>query len=309
MPAEWKTPRRWTPGDEITAERENVVVDDLLYLKEKADRFDLHLVLSPLDHPFRTVLPWHLRAVDGPMDGEVPTFNTRTGLFEWKPPALAPVHVPWELFDATDILLLLDHWLPPGVLENETGGGGAISWLSGRVDLSGGLEEGGWARIWKVVERTVRSRPTWECARRLAALVRLESYTGCVLKVLTGGGLAYGPEPAPYHGFGYVIENDEIYGRVADGTSEVLHYLDTVPGSGICILLEAELELLPEGRRVRWYINGNPKGETTEKVPEGNEHADEIFFASAYATEGGGASYSILSARVCQLGTKEMPWG
>jgi hypothetical protein len=305
---EWKKPPRWIPGDEITAEKENIVSDDLEYLKEQTDDYVQHKIRVPLDHPFNSVMPHHLRAVNYPGEGQVPVYRQINQLFEWRSPAAAAIELGKEIYDLQDILWVCEHWLPPGFLENQGTEPGSVTWMSERVDLNGGLAEGGSWSIWKDLIATTRAVPTWNRTRRLAVLVSFDAFTGLLARILTGGGLELTPGSPVYQGFGFEVQNEKIYGitsnRLDSSGGENRVYLMDIPASDVRLLLEAVLA----AGTVYWYINGEQKAYTSANVPSGDYMATKLFYASVYATEAGGAAYRIYAVRVLQEGTEQNPW-
>lgn len=301
MGGTYKKPHTWTPGDEITVERENAYTDNDEYFKQKTDELEAgdetHRTAVPIDHPDDSIPPVKIQAIDAPVDGEVPSYNEAEGKFEWRPaPVPPPIDVGLELYGYKGILLRWQHWLPEYCTDHTFTGSGAFEWYSNRVTLSTGFTPGSTAAVYKMLAANAFASPTWDKPRRLA--VRLNPLTLFEEReyIITGG--LEGPELInnTFRHFGFYIVAGSVYGTVGNGTVQRTELLVELTDPNVPVSLEAHFDL----SKVDFYVNGELKWTTMVNLPSGTTDADQGFTCSIVSTDPNGHDLDIYAIHLLQ---------
>lgn len=168
-----------------------------------------------------------------------------------------------------------NNWTPDGIIAKSTGGTGSVSWYDWQVWLVTGGTQDSYAHIEKLVEGPLPT--TWEKKRYFRADVLFVKKTTQNLHVGTGKYPNQGSGNTENH-VGFVIQGDQIYGTVANGSTESFILLETLGANGLAKILEV---IFIPGVEARFYIDGVDKGVRTANLPSGTTRAKILFGATA----------------------------
>lgn len=284
MGGTYKKPHRWTSGDTITAERENIYTDNDEYFKQKTDELqagdETHRTAVPIDHPDGSISPVKIQSIDAPADGEVPAYNGWEERFEWMPfeevTPPPPIDAVLELYKYPGVMSRWQHWLPEGRTSHATGGTGSFDWGSDKVAMHTGLTVGSYARVSKKMSPSRLVTPTWSDWRRLA--IRLYVETSDISRIwLVTGALE---DPLGYRNnlrhLGFLIQNKAIFSSVGDGSQSWKRKIYDLPYLSAYLSLELRYTMV----YCYFYVNGKRAGVSTKFLPRGDIDADRAFDCS-----------------------------
>ena len=187
-----------------------------------------------------------------------------------------------------------ESWLPSGMLYSAVGGSGVVNWYENYIEIQTGATSGSYAYILKSAIGFQISR-SWNKKRFLGAEVYFDTLGTQNIFIVIGYVANTGSTSVDEH-IGFKLINSELYGTVANGTTESTLLLETLSASGFRCL---ECVFQP-GVECRFYIDGIDKGAITTNLPSGAGSAQYMFKVRSHNTAAALKYVSIYAAKVFQ---------
>jgi hypothetical protein len=193
-----------------------------------------------------------------------------------------------------------NNWLPAGMIFNSTTGSGTQSWSNGEVRLNTGTTAGSTSVIEKVAHGITSTAATgvatWDKNRYFHIRVYFSTYTNQIVHITSGGSTATVSGNIDNH-IGFKLINGDLYGTVANGTSESTLFLETLTTSGYKYLKA----VLTAGTECRFYVDGVDKGAITTNLPTGTSYASSMVRVTIYNTLAEDKSIRVQEVRTLQV--------
>ena len=172
-----------------------------------------------------------------------------------------------------------NNWRPQGMINYSTSGSASLSWRTRDLTIETGTTQNSVAAATKQAYGI--DGCSWDKKRRFSIRAGLTGTwsAGDVLNIFMGYALkstsaGYRPnDPQTYRHVGFKLNGTNLYGTVADGSTESTLSL----GAWSSGRLEC---VFTPGQECRFYVNGEDKGAITTNLPSGTLHADYFFDVS-----------------------------
>ena len=137
---------------------------------------------------------------------------------------------------------------------------------------------------------------SWNKKRYFGVYVYFNTYSYQNIHVVTGRSPLNGSANVSRH-IGFKLINANLYGTVADGTTESTLLLETLSADG-----DRRLEcILTPTVECRFYVNGVDKGAITTNLPIDTTDAEYDLFMASHNTEAISKTINIYESRTLQL--------
>jgi len=187
------------------------------------------------------------------------------------------------------------NWTPANFLTNGVSGSGVIGWATYYMQLETGSTSGSYVYVYKA-SYGLGGVYSWNKKRYFGVYVYFSTYSYQNIHVVTGNSPTTGSTNTSMH-IGFKLINADLYGTVADGTTESTLLLETLSADGYRRL---ECILTPTVE-CRFYVNGVDKGAITTNLPIDTTDAKYDLFIANHNTEAINKIISIYESRTLQL--------
>jgi hypothetical protein len=188
-----------------------------------------------------------------------------------------------------------NNWLPSGMVFNVVSGSGSISWYSNDIELKTGATSSSYAYIYKQAYG-LSGAFSWGKKRYFGVYVYLGTYSAQYIHIVSGYA-PYDSSANTAHHIGFKLIDANLYGTVANGTTESTLLLETLTAATY-----RRLEcILTPGVECRFYVNGVDKGAITTNLPNLTAYAEYLLYASVYNTAAVNKSIYIYESRTMQV--------
>jgi hypothetical protein len=188
-----------------------------------------------------------------------------------------------------------NHWLPSGKLYTQVSGSGAVSWTDYYVGLATGTTSGSYAAAYKQAYG-LSGAYSWAKKRFFGVYVYFNAYAAQYIHIVSGEA-PLNASGNTYNHIGFKLIDANLYGTVADGTTEQTLLLETLTAA---VYRRLECVFTP-GVECRFYVDGVDKGALTLNLPSGTGVANRLFYAVAYNTAASSKILNVYEARTLQV--------
>jgi hypothetical protein len=185
------------------------------------------------------------------------------------------------------------HWIPANMVSNGVSGTGSITWEDVYATLNTGTTSFSYSYVYKAMGLGA----TWNKPRYLMLRVAFMTYTYQYAHLVSGRISDYTSSGNTARHIGFKLINGDLYGTVADGTTESTLLLTSLTAATAMTL---ETVFTP-GVECRFYVDGVDKGAITTNLPSGTVDAFYLLYASIYNTEALNKYFRLIEVRVSQL--------
>jgi len=189
-----------------------------------------------------------------------------------------------------------NNWLPTGMINYWTSGSGSILWDSEYVRPSTGITTNSYAGVTKTA-RGLSDAASWDKKRYFGVLVRFPTFSAQNIHIVSGNSPFTGT-PNTFRHIGFKLINADLYGTVANGTTESTLLLETLTAE---VYRRLECILDPAIPECRFYVDGVDKGAITTNLPTGSDLAPLLFRAFVHNTETVDKILYVYEARTLQV--------
>lgn len=188
-----------------------------------------------------------------------------------------------------------NHWIPTGMLRTNFGASGSVTWSSSYARPQTGATLNSHARVYKSISARTTGLYSWSHARRWRAHINFRDFNDCNIHLGMGDIPNTGaPNTGRHIGFKLLTDRN-LYGTVADGTTEATLLLQGPYGASFQRLLEV---VFTPGVEARFYVNGVDMGAITTNLPTGTSWAGYILHAGIHTTVAANKYFEIKNLRV-----------